>query len=203
MHSSNAGHTLYSGIASRAHARRLAQSLLDHASFNGWGVRTLARGQARYNPMSYHNGSVWPHDNGIIAAGLARYGYRNEAMRILTGLFDASIYLDLHRLPELFCGFSRRPRQGPTRYPVACSPQAWASGVVFQLLQACLGLHFSAESPQIRFDHPRLPDYLHRIRISNLRVGSAEVDLELTRHAHDVGINVTRKTGAVDIAVVV
>ncbi|WJW75897.1 amylo-alpha-1,6-glucosidase [Thiohalobacter sp. IOR34] len=203
VRASNAGHALFSGIASREYARQVAHVLLDEHSFSGWGVRTLAQGEARYNPMSYHNGSVWPHDNGLIAAGLARYGFRDEAMRIMTGLFDASIDLDLHRLPELFCGFRRRPHQGPIRYPVACLPQAWASGVVFQLLQACLGLHFSAESPQVRFDHPQLPDYLHRIHIDNLRVGGGVVELELTRHANDVGINVLRKEGAVEVAVVV
>jgi len=203
VRSSNAGHTLFTGIASTEYARRVAQTLMDDDSFSGWGVRTLARGEARYNPMSYHNGSVWPHDNGLVAAGLARYGYKEEAMRIPTGLFDASIALDLHRLPELFCGFRRRVGQGPTRYPVACAPQAWASGVVFHLLQAILGLDFSADSPQIRFDHPQLPDYLHQVQIRNLRVGAATLDLELTRHAHDVGINVTRKEGAVEVAVVV
>ena len=203
VRTSNAGHALFSGIASREYARRLANTLLNEHSFSGWGVRTLAQVEARFNPMSYHNGSVWPHDNGLIAAGLARYGFRDEAMRIMTGLFDASIDLDLHRLPELFCGFRRRRDQGPTRYPVACSPQAWASGVVFQLLQACLGLHFSADSPQVRFDHPQLPDYLHWVHIDNLRIGSGVVELELTRHANDVGINVLRKEGAVEVAVVV
>lgn len=201
--SSNAGHALFNGIANTAHGQRLAETLLSEASFSGWGVRTLATTQARFNPMSYHNGSIWPHDNAIIAIGLARYGFKSQAQQILTGLFDASIAMDLHRLPELFCGFDRLPGQGPTLYPVACSPQAWASGTVFYLLQACLGLTFSEEKPQIRFHHPRLPDYIQRLEITNLRFGNAVIDLTLRRHLHDVGVNVLRKEGDVEVAVIV
>ena len=203
VRTSNPGHVLFTGIAAREYARRLSETLLSPDSFNGWGLRTVARGEARYNPMSYHNGSVWPHDTAIGAMGLARYGFKEKAMQLMTGLFNASITLDLHRLPELFCGFQRRPGQGPTLYPVACAPQAWASGAVFQLLQACLGLSFSAERPQIRFRHPQLPDWLGHVRINNLRVGNAVVDLALRRHPHDVGINVLRKEGDVEVAVLV
>ncbi len=203
VRTSNAGHALFNGIASAEYARRVAETLLSDDAFSGWGVRTVGRGEARYNPMSYHNGSIWPHDNAIVAMGLARYGFKGKAMKIVTGLFDASAALDLHRLPELFCGFDRLPGQGPTLYPVACSPQAWASGSVFQLLQACLGLSFSPEKPQLRFDHPQLPDYLHRLRIENLHVGDAVVDLAFTRHPRDVSVNVTRKEGDVEIAVIV
>lgn len=201
VRASNAGHALWSGIADVEHARRLADTLLSPAMYSGWGIRTLAEGEARYNPMSYHNGSVWPHDNAVIAMGLARYGFKEQALAVMTGLFDASLHFDLHRLPELFCGFTRLPGQGPTLYPVACAPQAWASGAPFQLLQACLGVGFAAEAPQLRFDHPRLPPYLDWIVIRNLRVAGAVLDLELTRHARDVGVNVTRKEGNVEIAV--
>lgn len=201
--SSNAGHALFSGIANPAHAQRLAETLLSEASFSGWGIRTLAAIQPRFNPMSYHNGSIWPHDNAIIAMGLARYGFKGQAQQILSGLFDTSIMMDLHRLPELFCGFDRLPGQGPTRYPVACSPQAWASGTVFYLLQACLGLTFSEEKPQLRFHHPRLPGYLQRLEITNLRFGSATIDLTLRRHLHDVGVNVLHKEGDIEVAVIV
>lgn len=201
--SSNAGHALFSGIARPDYARRVAETLLSEASFSGWGVRTLAATECRFNPMSYHNGSIWPHDNAIVAMGLARYGFKAQALRILTGLFDASITLDLHRLPELFCGFDRLSGQGPTLYPVACLPQAWASGTVFHLLQACLGLGLSEEKPQLRFHHPRLPDYLHRLEITNLRFGEAVIDLVLRRHLHDVGVNVERKEGDIEVAVFV
>ncbi len=203
VRSSNAGHALYTGIADPQYARRLAETLLGGPSFSGWGVRTIAEGEARYNPMSYHNGSIWPHDNSLIAAGLARYGYKEHALKILTALFDASIHLDLHRMPELYCGFARLPGQGPTLYPVACAPQAWAAGAVFMLLQACLGLSFSPHKPQLRFHHPQLPDYLHHLEIRRLRFGHGEIDLALWRHPHDVGINVLRKEGEVDVAIVV
>ncbi len=200
---SNAGHALFTGIAAEEYARRTGETLLADPAFNGWGVRTVAEGAPRYNPMSYHNGSVWPHDNALIAAGLARYGYADQALRILTGLFDASIMVDLHRLPELFCGFTRQPGQGPTRYPVACEPQAWAAGAVFHLLQACLGLRFSPHKPQITFHYPRLPAWLDRVEIRNLRVGGGTLDLALRRHPLDVGINVLRKEGDIDVAVIV
>lgn len=203
VRASNAGYALFTGIADPEYARRTADTLIATDSFNGWGIRTVAAGQCRYNPMSYHNGSVWPHDTAIAAMGLARYGFKDKALKILTGLFDAAVFLDLHRLPELFCGFSRLPGQGPTLYPVACSPQAWASGAIFQLLQGCLGLSFSPETPQIRFYHPRLPHYLNWLRISNLRFDAGVIDLALTRHAHDVGINVERKEGDIEVTVVV
>ncbi len=200
---SNAGHALWSGIAEADKAARLAQTLMSGAFFSGWGIRTLATTAAGYNPMSYHNGSVWPHDNAIIAMGLARYGYKEAALKILSALYEASLHLDLHRLPELFCGFDRQPGQGPTLYPLACAPQAWASGAVFYLLQACLGLTFSPDKPQLYFVHPRLPDYLPWLEIRNLRVGRHVIDLILRRHPHDVGINVLRKEGDVEVGVLI
>ncbi|MEE8364508.1 MAG: amylo-alpha-1,6-glucosidase, partial [Gammaproteobacteria bacterium] len=182
VRSSNAGHALFSGIANPEYAHRVSETLVSDISFSGWGVRTIANTESRYNPMSYHNGSIWPHDNSIIAIGLARYGFKEQAMKILTGLFNASIVLDLHRLPELMCGFDLLQGQGPTLYPVACAPQAWASGSVFYLLQACLGLTFSSQNPQLTFHHPQLPDYLDWLKITNLHVGDAVLDLELNRH---------------------
>ncbi len=200
---SNAGHALFTGIADETYAQRIAELLVSPRFYTGWGMRTLANTERRYNPMSYHNGSVWPHDNGIVAMGLGRYGFKQHAVKLLTGLFDASIALELHRLPELYCGFDRLPGQGPTLYPVACLPQAWASGAVFHLLQACLGLSFSATKPQLRFNHPRLPEYLHWIEIKNLRFADGSVDLIVRRHPYDVGINVLRKEGDVEVAVIV
>jgi len=195
VRTSNAGHCLYSGVASDDRARRVAATLTDGASFSGWGIRTVAASEARYNPMSYHNGSVWPHDNAIVAAGFARYGLKNDAAMILTGLFDASRYFDLHRLPELFCGFRRRPGESPTQYPVSCSPQAWASGAVLLMLQACLGLDVRGPGRTIVFDDPCLPPFIDEIEIQRLRIGPASVDLSLTRKGSGVGINVLRREG--------
>jgi glycogen debranching enzyme len=202
VRTSNAGHCLLTGIAMPDRARRVAQSLLATDSFSGWGVRTVATGEARYNPMSYHDGSVWPHDNALIASGFARYRLKDPVMQIMNGLFDASLFTDLHRLPELFCGFPRRPGEGPTLYPVACAPQAWAAAAVFQLLQACLGLNVSAVDRCIRFSYPLLPAFLKEVYLHNLRVGEASVDLLLLRHGHDVGINVLRREGIVEITMV-
>ena len=139
--SSNAGHALWTGIiADPARARRVADGLMGDESFSGWGIRTIPSSQVRYNPMAYHNGSVWPHDNAIIAAGFSRYGFRDLVVRLLEGMKDASVAVEMRRLPELICGFPRRPGEGPTQYPVACAPQAWAAGSVFMLLSAALGL---------------------------------------------------------------
>lgn len=201
IRSSNAGQVLWSGIANPRHARRTGETLLAPASFSGWGVRTIAEGESRYNPMSYHNGSIWPHDNALIAMGLARYGMKDKTLAILAALFDASLFMDLHRLPELYCGFARRPSEGPTQYPVACSPQAWASASVFYLLQACLGLSFEAPARRIRFAHPLLPPFLNRVEIRQLRVADAIIDLAFERHEHDVGVNVLRKQGEVEVLV--
>jgi glycogen debranching enzyme len=201
VRSSNAGHCLFTGIADPARAARVATGLMTPASFNGWGVRTLAAGEARYNPMAYHNGTVWPHDNALIAYGFARYGLQDLAVRVLSGLFQAGTYFELHRMPELFCGFSRQPGEGPTPYPVACAPQAWAAGAVFLLVQACLGLAISGVEPQIWFTRPQLPAFLGQLTIANLSVAGARVDLQLTRHEDDVGVRVLRRDGAVDILV--
>ena len=201
IRSSNAGHLLFTGLATPARARHTAAMLMSKDSFTGWGIRTLSRREARFNPMSYHNGSVWPHDTAIIGAGFARYGFRRQAVRLLQALFDAALALDERRLPELFCGFRRREGQGPTRYPVACLPQAWASGAVFMLLQACLGISFHHEKPQIRFSQPMLPKFLPWIRLENLRVGEGRVDLMLRRHVKDVSINVLRSEGDIGVAV--
>jgi len=196
---SNAGHLLYNGIVAEEHAARLVETLIAPRSFNGWGIRTIAENEPRYNPMSYHNGSVWPHDTALIAAGMARYRHHEGALKILNGLSDAADFLDISRLPELFCGFPRLQGHAPTLYPVACSPQAWASGSVFMALQGCLGLTFSHRKPQVRFDHPVLPDDLQWIRIENLRIGGGELDFILRRHPRDVGLNIERKEGDIEI----
>ena len=142
VRSSNAGHVLLGGLASPERAASVARQMLDGSFHSGWGIRTLATTEARYNPMSYHNGSVWPHDTALVGLGLARYGHRAAAAKLLEGLTAAAGKLDLRRLPELFCGFPRRGGQGPTAYPVACAPQAWAAAAPIGLLGACLGLSF-------------------------------------------------------------
>jgi glycogen debranching enzyme len=199
IRSSNAGHCLFSGIASPAHARSVADTLLSPALFSGWGVRTIASVEKRYNPMSYHNGSVWPHDNAIIAYGVSQSACKDLAMKIMSGLLDLSLFVDMHRLPELICGFPRRPGKGPTLYPVACSPQAWAAGSIFMLLQACLGLSINAKESRIYLKHAALPESLERIRIRGLRIGHASVDLALTRHAQGVGVDILRRSGNIEV----
>jgi glycogen debranching enzyme len=202
VRTSNAGHCLFAGIARPEHARLVATTLTDETSFSGWGIRTVATSEARYNPMSYHNGSVWPHDNALIAAGFARYGLKESAAMVLAGLLDASLFFDLHRLPELFCGFPRRSGESPTLYPVACAPQAWASGAIFLLLEACLGLSVSAPEQTVVFSKPVLPAFLPKVSIRDLKVGDARVDLLLTRHDEgDVGVNVLRRDGTLEVLI--
>ena len=198
---SNAGHCLWTGIADQNHGMRTAKTLIGDEFFNGWGIRTVAATEIRFNPMAYHNGSVWPHDNAIIAAGMASYGFKQGALKILCGLFDASQFLELHRLPELLCGFSRRPGEGPTLYPVACSPQTWSSVALFLLIQSCLGLRIEAPRARLSFSQPVLPSFLEYMEVKNLRIGDAAVDLSFERHAQDVGINVLRREGRVSIVV--
>jgi glycogen debranching enzyme len=202
VRTSNAGQCLFTGIASPERARQVARTLLHLESFSGWGIRTVAASEVRYNPMAYHNGSVWPHDNALIAQGLARYGLGEMALQIFTGLFEAGQYFDLHRMPELFCGFPQDPGEGPTLYPVACAPQAWAAASVLLLIQACLGLETNGPEAQICFTRPRLPASLGELRIHNLAVAGATVDLLLVRHEHNVGVTVLRRDGDVQIMVV-
>ena len=202
IRSSNAGHCLFTGLVGPERARRVAATLMNESSFGGWGVRTIASGQARYNPMSYHNGSVWPHDNAVIAAGLGRYGFTAAASRILDAMYDLSQTVDLHRLPELICGFHRRGAEHPTLYPVACAPQAWAAGAVYLLLQGSLGLTIDAANRRVAFSRAVLPESIHSLQITNLRVRDASVDLLLERHAHDVGVRVLKRTGQLDIVTV-
>jgi glycogen debranching enzyme len=202
VRTSNAGHCLFAGIVTEERARRVAATLTSETSVSGWGIRTVATSEARYNPMSYHNGSVWPHDNALIAAGFARYGLKESAVTVLAGLLDASLFFDLHRLPELFCGFPRRPGESPTLYPVACAPQSWASGAVFLLLEACLGLSVLASKQRLIFLRPLLPRFLRQVTIRELKVGKARVDLLLTRHDEgDVGVNVLRREGELDVVI--
>jgi glycogen debranching enzyme len=202
VRTSNAGHALFTGIALPERAPRIARGLMDASFFTGWGIRTVASTEARYNPMSYHNGAVWPHDNALIALGFARYGFKSYAARIARAIFDAAVYMDLHRLPELFCGFQRTRRRGPTFYPVACAPQAWAAATPFALLQACLGLRFDPTARQILFEQPVLPEFLDRVRLRNLRLGQTTADILVQRSGRDVSVSVLGKTGDVRVSIV-
>jgi glycogen debranching enzyme len=199
---SNAGHCLYTGIAQKGRMEPLVKQLMGGRMFSGWGLRTLAEGEKRYNPISYHNGSVWPHDNAIVAEGLAMSGWRAEASRILGGLFAMSTFMELSRLPELFCGFQRQQGVGPTRYPVACAPQAWAAGSVFSLLRATLGLKVHGAARRVSFSSPLLPSFLREARIFRLPAGGGSVDLRLVRQRDEVALTVMRAEPEVEVIVV-
>src|SRR5712672_2550277 len=188
VRTSNAGQLLFTGIARTDRARMVASDLMSQKFFSGWGIRTVARGEARYNPMSYHNGSIWPHDNALIALGLARYGLKHSVEHVFKGLFDAASYMDLRRLPELFCGFQRERRRGPTLYPVACSPQAWASATPFSLIQASFGLEFEPRAKEICLRNPHLPSFLDEIVLRNLQLGDSRSDLKVCRHGDEVSV---------------
>src|SRR5262245_28798186 len=159
--------------------------------FSGWGIRTISTNEARYNPMSYHDGSVWPHDNAMIAAGFHNYGFKEEACRVFSGFYDTSLFLDLYRIPELFCGFDRRAGEAPVEYPVACAPQSWAAASILMMFQATLGISIQGEAGRVVFDRPAMPEFLNEVRLLNLEVGKhGAVDLLLERYNHDVGVNV-------------
>jgi glycogen debranching enzyme len=201
VRTSNAGHSLFSGIANPDHAAMVADHLSSEQFCSGWGIRTVADSEARYNPMSYHNGSVWPHDNALLAAGFARYRMTHHAAQVLTGMFEAACEFDFHRLPELFCGFPRRAGKGPTSYPVACSPQAWSAAAAFFLLQSSIGLTIDAVNGRITLVRPVLPPFLEQLRIRDIHVGSASVDLTLFRSGDAVAVTVSRRMGDLDVVV--
>lgn len=193
--SSNAGHALLTGIATQEHAARMSRTLLEPSMFSSWGVRTIATTESRYNPMSYHNGSIWPHDNALIAMGLSRYGYKKQAGDIFEGIYLAATYQDQLRLPELFCGLARKAQRGPTSYPVACSPQAWAAAAPFAFLSASLGLEMKHAENCVHLSNPYLPDFLTEVSIRALQLGEARLDLKFTRYGPDVTVNVSRNAG--------
>jgi glycogen debranching enzyme len=199
VRTSNAGQVLFSGIAAPDRARKIAAQLMEPACFSGWGIRTVSVVERRYNPMSYHNGSVWPHDNALIVLGFSRYRAKSEVGRIFRALFDAATYFDLHRLPELFCGFPRFTSRGPTLYPVACAPQAWASGTFFALLKASLGIEQDPWKKEIRFRSPTLPNFLDEVVLNGLTAGSGSVDVVIRRHAARTSLEVLRAEGNINV----
>ncbi len=199
---SNAGHCLYTNIALPERIEPLARQLMSDQLFSGWGVRTLAADELRYNPMAYHNGSIWPHDNAIVAHGLARAGHRRAALSLLECFYEVASSMDFMRLPELFCGFERRVDQEPIRYPVACLPQAWASAAAFSLLNSALGLEIDALTPRLTLRSPALPAFVDTLSIERLQVGPVTVDLRLVRHPDDVGVTIVHTSGPLDVVVV-
>jgi glycogen debranching enzyme len=202
VRTSNAGQLLFSGMVREDRARMVAADLMRPHFFTGWGIRTVALGEPRYNPMSYHDGSIWPHDNALIALGFARYGLKHSVAHLFKALFDAATYMDLRRLPELFCGFRREKRRGPTLYPVACAPQAWASATPFTLLEAALGLEFDAQRGEIRLRNPRLPGFLNEVVLRDLQLGPSSVDLRVRRHGDEVSLEVLRTRGQIQVSIV-
>jgi glycogen debranching enzyme len=202
VRTSNAGQLLFTGIVREDRARLVASGLMQPNFFTGWGIRTVARGEARYNPMSYHDGSIWPHDNALIALGLSRYGLKHSVEQVFKALFDAATYMDLRRLPELFCGFRREKGRGPTLYPVACAPQAWASATPFTLLEAALGLEFDADRCEIRLHNPRLPAFLHEVVLRDLQLGASSADLRVRRHGDEVSLEVMKTKGQIQVSIV-
>ena len=183
-------------------AARVAETLLSHDFFTEWRIRTVAREEARYNPISYHNGSVWPHDNAIIALGLARYGLASPAARVFAAMFEAGASQELRRLPELFCGFTRKAHRGPTAYPVACAPQAWASAAPFALLAACLGMELRYEDNSVTFRDPFIPPFLDHVIFNELRLGSSMIDVKLQRHGDDVTVSLVCRQGDAKVVLV-
>jgi glycogen debranching enzyme len=196
---SNPGHGLYCGIVDDEKASLLAKRLLAPDMFSGWGIRTMSKAAAAYNPMSYHNGSVWPHDNALIAAGLKRYGLARSTNRVATALFDAAIEADYLRLPELFCGFTRRTPNRPVSYPIACSPQAWAAGSPFLLLQAILGISARAHENLLTVNKPHLPSWLNTVEVRNLSIGSSRISLVFRREGEITSFSLLNREGDVRV----
>jgi glycogen debranching enzyme len=196
---SNPGHGLYCGIVDEDKAVPLAKRLLSPDMFSGWGVRTMSKAAAAYNPMSYHNGSVWPHDNALIAAGLKRYGFARSTNRVATALFDAAIQADYLRLPELFCGFTRRTPNRPVSYPIACSPQAWAAGSPYLMLQAMLGISARAHQNLLTVNLPHLPTWLNTVEVRNLAVGNSRLSLVFRREGEITSFSLLSREGDVRV----
>jgi glycogen debranching enzyme len=198
---SNAGQCLWSGIVSPQRARDVADRLLGPAMFSGWGIRTYGNGQPGYTPFGYHTGTVWPHDNSLAAAGLKRYGFQDEANRLVGSVFEAAQQFSDFRLPELFCGFQREGAAMPVPYPVACSPQAWSAGASFLFLQTMLGLKAHADRRELELLRPHLPDWLGKVTITNLRVGDASCDLLFHRWRGTTSAEVLRKVGDLSVTI--
>ncbi|HZU22139.1 MAG TPA: hypothetical protein VE998_04845, partial [Terriglobales bacterium] len=201
--STNPGHLLWSRAISRERARTVAARMMKDDMFSGWGWRTMSQQEPVFNPLSYHRGSVWPHDNSLVAHGMALNELRQPALHILTTLFQAALRFRDYRLPELFCGVHRREYDDPVHYPVSCSPQAWASGALFLILNSVLGIRPSAPRKELNIVNPQLPDWLDYLNIRNLRIGQSRVGLDFSRRGTRTFCNVVDVEGeklAVNVA---
>lgn len=199
---SNPGHCLWSGIVEEERVPVLARQMVAPDMFSGWGVRTMSQAAPVYNPLSYHNGTVWPHDNSLIARGLSEAGFKSETMKIFDGLYHAALHFPYYRLPELFCGF---PKMGdldrPVPYPVACSPQAWAAGAFFLLLQSALGISPDASNNALRIIQPTLPPWLNEVRVEGLQVRDSRLDLQFIQTSGITTARVLNKQGPIKILI--
>jgi len=193
--SSNPGHLLFTRILGKERARTVAHRFMQEDMFSGWGWRTMSAAEKVFNPLSYHRGSVWPHDNSIVAHGMALNEFRGPALHGLTALFQAAQEFRDYRLPELFCGVQRREFDQPVHYPVSCSPQAWASGAMFLILASVLGIRPSAPRKELNIVNPELPDWLDHLHIRNLRIGKSRVGLDFTRRGNRTFCNVVEVEG--------
>ncbi len=201
VRTSNAGQVLFTGLAGPQRAAAVARSLAGADFFTGWGLRTVSSREKRFNPASYHNGSVWPHDNALIALGLARYGHTAQALSLATALFDAAAHMHLRRLPELFCGFERKRGKAPTLYPVACAPQAWAAAAPYALIQACLGLEIDCAARKLRLHRPRLPAFIDSLTVRRLAVGESRLDVMFRRTDSSVAVSLLEREGDAEVEV--
>jgi glycogen debranching enzyme len=200
---SNPGHALWSGIVDKGKTRPCVRRLMADDMYSGWGVRTLSCEDGRYNPLGYHLGSVWPHDNAIILAGFRRYGFDKEALQIFSDIVNASTHFRDYRLPELYAGYARENYDEPVSYPVACHPQAWAASSVPFMLHELLGLEADAFEMKLRITRPVLPEFVDRLVMRGLRVGDARTDLKFTRAEGDaVAVEVLSTSGELEIAIV-
>jgi glycogen debranching enzyme len=199
--SSNAGQCLWTGIVPQELAHRVVERLMHHDMYSGWGIPTLSQHAVRYNPMSYHNGSVWPHDTALVGVGFAHADRKAEAALLLKSLYEASLSFEDARLPELYCGFARRDEAGPTRYPVACSPQAWAAGAPFLLLSALLGLQSDAEHRRLIVDQPMIPEWLQVVDVPGICVGGKRLHLRFTHSGSATEVDVVEGDG-VEVCVI-
>ena len=196
---SNAGQCLFTGILPGEMARAVARRLFGPEMYSGWGIRTMSKAVKPYNPMSYHNGSVWPHDNAIIACGLRTLGLFNFLEQIITNLFEAAVYFPYYRLPEVFCGFTRRQEGGPVFYPTACNPQAWAVGTIPFLVRIMLGI--TCRRQEVHICKPLLPSWVGELVVRNLQAGTGRADLEFTRKQGKTYCSVLKTTGDVRVII--
>jgi glycogen debranching enzyme len=197
--SSNPGRALWGEIVEWHKADCVIKRLFEGDMYSGWGIHTLSTTEKRYNPLGYHNGTVWPHDNSLITMGMKKYGYKDELTRLFTGMYDAAgYYMDYHP-PELFGGYHRQRYSFTIKYPVACSPQAWASGTIPYMLTASLGMVPDALGQKLTMNQPQLPPWLETLKINSLHVGRGKVQLEFRRVGDSTLVNVVEKRG--DLAV--